>query len=100
MAWRLGVEEGVQDGVVADTYCRVEKEAHSEGEMWVRGRRACDVRHKAGCREDSTGEWGQGVGGAHLEHVAHVCDAGGVPARKIFVERTQVFEQLVHAFDS
>ena len=100
MAWRLGGEEGVQDGVVADTYCRVETEAHSEGEMRVGDGRACDVRHKAGCREDSTGEWGQGVGGAHLEHVAHVCDAGGVPARKIFVERTQVFEQLVHAFDS
>ena len=57
------------------------------------------MRHKAECREDPTGEWGQGVSSAHPEHLAHVCDAGGVPARKIFVERTQVLEELTHACD-
>eukprot|EP00964_Phaeocystis_antarctica_P072328 scaffold44213_cov50-Phaeocystis_antarctica.AAC.4 len=56
------------------------REARGRTSRRCRGTRACDVRHKAGCREDSTGDWGQGVGSAYHKHLAHVCDAGGVPA--------------------
>ena len=27
--------------------------------------------------------WGRAWGGAHVEHVAHVCDAGGIPAQRL-----------------
>eukprot|EP00964_Phaeocystis_antarctica_P004736 scaffold2566_cov54-Phaeocystis_antarctica.AAC.2 len=40
--------------------CRVEKEAYSESEMRVGDGRACDVRHKAGCRRTRLETRGRG----------------------------------------
>eukprot|EP00964_Phaeocystis_antarctica_P045219 scaffold26019_cov69-Phaeocystis_antarctica.AAC.2 len=49
------------------------------------GRRRATAPHAA-CR---TADWGQGMGEAHPEHVAHVRDAGGVKAQRL-VERRRV----------
>eukprot|EP00964_Phaeocystis_antarctica_P128450 scaffold92250_cov61-Phaeocystis_antarctica.AAC.3 len=43
--------------------------------------------------------WGRGSGGAHVEHVAHVFDAGGVEAQRL-VERRRVEEHVAHVRDA
>eukprot|EP00964_Phaeocystis_antarctica_P045731 scaffold26341_cov62-Phaeocystis_antarctica.AAC.3 len=44
--------------------------------------------------EGATADWGQGTqGGAHVEHVAHGCDAGGVEAQRL-VERRRVLPRV------
>eukprot|EP00964_Phaeocystis_antarctica_P024073 scaffold13469_cov65-Phaeocystis_antarctica.AAC.2 len=36
---------------------------------------------------------------AHLKHVAHVCDAGGIPARNVRIEVAQLKEEPAHVGD-
>ena len=44
--------------------------------------------------------WGvYGMRGAHVEHVAHVRDAGRIPAGNVRVEVLQVIEELAHVGD-
>ena len=54
-------------------------------------------------REGSTADWcrigGRAQGGAHVEHVLHVRDAGGVEAQRL-VERRRDVEHQVHACDA
>eukprot|EP00964_Phaeocystis_antarctica_P096873 scaffold63096_cov53-Phaeocystis_antarctica.AAC.4 len=42
---------------------------------------------------------GQGTRGAHVEHVFHVRDPGGVPAGNVRVEILQVLEEVAHVGD-
>eukprot|EP00964_Phaeocystis_antarctica_P012285 scaffold6790_cov69-Phaeocystis_antarctica.AAC.12 len=54
----------------------------------------------ASCRESNGGHTVRGArGGAHKEHVSHVCDAGGVEAQRL-VERPCVVEHGVHVCDA
>jgi len=51
------------------------------------GRRQATAAHAACPGEGSTADWGQGTGSeAHVEHLLHVCDVGGVEAQRL-VER-------------
>ena len=42
---------------------------------------------------------GRARGGAHLEHVLHVRDAGGIPVGDVRIEILQVIEELAHVGD-
>ena len=42
---------------------------------------------------------GRGTRGAHLKHLVHGCDAGGIPARYVCVELVQVIEEIGHVCD-
>ena len=44
------------------------------------------MRRQLACKESQAGNGGQGTRGAHIEHVAHGCDAGRVEAQRL-VER-------------
>eukprot|EP00964_Phaeocystis_antarctica_P080635 scaffold50376_cov38-Phaeocystis_antarctica.AAC.1 len=73
---------------------RVEWRAYDAGGRCSPGggrRRATVVQ--AGCREGSTADSGRARGGAHVEHVLHVCDAGGVEAQRL-VERRRVLPRV------
>eukprot|EP00964_Phaeocystis_antarctica_P127611 scaffold91274_cov63-Phaeocystis_antarctica.AAC.2 len=41
----------------------------------------------------------QGTCGAHVKHAVHGCDAGGVPARYVCIERVLVGEEIAHVGD-
>ena len=73
----------------ADAPCRESKEGHVvRGEVYGSGdrRRWTTVEHAA-CRGGRGCRLGHRAGGgAYGEHVAHVCDAGGIPAGNICVE--------------
>eukprot|EP00964_Phaeocystis_antarctica_P045981 scaffold26514_cov53-Phaeocystis_antarctica.AAC.4 len=57
-------------------------------------------RRKVACRGGPDRRFGVGgTGGAHQEHVAHVCDTGGVPAGYVRVEVPQVIEDPAHVGD-
>eukprot|EP00964_Phaeocystis_antarctica_P046912 scaffold27116_cov51-Phaeocystis_antarctica.AAC.3 len=72
----------------ADARCRESKAWHmmrDEVRAAGGGRREGRGERRAG--EGSTADWGRGArGGAHVEHVAHVRDAGRVEAQRL-VER-------------
>eukprot|EP00964_Phaeocystis_antarctica_P099930 scaffold65681_cov57-Phaeocystis_antarctica.AAC.1 len=55
------------------------------------------------CRESNGGHTvrGEGAGqlGAHLEHVAHVRDAGGIPVGNVRIEILQIVEEVAHVRD-
>ena len=57
-----------------------------------------DKRHARGCGP-TQGLGAKGTRGAHAEHVAHVSDAGGVPAGNVRVEARQVTEEGAHVGD-
>ena len=68
-------------------YCRVERRAIWEevyGPGGVRAADDCGARNVQGKARLQIG--GRAWGGAHFEHVAHGCDAGGVPVGYIRVE--------------
>ena len=68
----------------ADAVCRELKEGHTvRGEVRPAGggRGGGRPRCKRRAGEGSTAQlWARQLGGAHVEHVAHVCYAGGVEA--------------------
>eukprot|EP00964_Phaeocystis_antarctica_P144020 scaffold109703_cov52-Phaeocystis_antarctica.AAC.2 len=86
----------------ADADCRESKAGHT-----VRGARVRDSRRgrrRPACSGGSTADWGQNRRGAHLEHLPHVRDAGGVPVGYICVENMSdtvniVIEELAHVGD-
>ena len=45
------------------------------------------------CKGGSTADWGQNRRGAHVEHLAHVCDAGRVEAQRL-VERPRALPRV------
>ena len=85
----------------ADACCRVEREAWEKGRHGGReagGRGAAAAR--AACRGGPTVEAaGRGTRGAHVKHLLHGCDAGGVPARYVCVELGQAVEEPGHVCD-
>ena len=87
----------LSDWLNADAYCRESKGGHAaRGEVYVLGggrRRTTAVQ--AACRRglDYT-DWGQGTGGgAHVEHLAHGGDAGGVEGERL-VERRRALPRV------
>eukprot|EP00964_Phaeocystis_antarctica_P105110 scaffold70189_cov57-Phaeocystis_antarctica.AAC.1 len=53
------------------------------------------------CRRGGSGRRlrAQNRRGAHLEHLVHGCDAGGIPAGNIRVERCQAIKELARVGD-
>eukprot|EP00964_Phaeocystis_antarctica_P066235 scaffold40008_cov50-Phaeocystis_antarctica.AAC.3 len=77
----------------ADACCRVERRACDAGRgAGPGGGRVWGVRRQAACT-------GKGTPGAHMEHEAHVCDAGGFPARNVRVDVLHALEELAHIGD-
>ena len=58
--------------------CRVAGRAYGAERGAVGNRGARSVQGRARLQI-----WGRAWGGAHIEHVAHVCDAGGVEAQRL-----------------
>ena len=63
------------------------REAGGPGVWWRH-----DKRHARGLGQ---GLGAKGTRGAHREHVAHVCDAGGVPAGNVRVEAFEEAAELI-----
>ena len=81
--------------------CRVERRAYGAGRGVRAGRReaagdcgACSVQGRARLQIGSRAR-----GEAHVEHVAHVCDAGCVEAQQL-VEHRRAVEHADHACDA
>eukprot|EP00964_Phaeocystis_antarctica_P028390 scaffold16009_cov32-Phaeocystis_antarctica.AAC.1 len=72
----------------ADAVCRVARRAYEASGMRAerRKRRGAATAHAACRREPEWGSVGQCTRGAHIEHAAHVCDAGRVETQRL-VER-------------
>eukprot|EP00964_Phaeocystis_antarctica_P012644 scaffold6966_cov30-Phaeocystis_antarctica.AAC.1 len=88
----------------ADAPCRVERRPcdAGRGAGGVKCGRACGAgAAQAVCRVGPSEGWGQRKGerGAHPEHIAHVRDAGRVPAGDVLVEVLQVVEEAPHVGD-
>eukprot|EP00964_Phaeocystis_antarctica_P157292 scaffold127415_cov63-Phaeocystis_antarctica.AAC.1 len=86
--------------------CRESKGGHTvREEVQARcgtggGRRWATAAHAACTREGSTADWGLKTwGGAHVEHLAHGCDFGGIPAGNVRVEIVKGIEELAHVGD-
>eukprot|EP00964_Phaeocystis_antarctica_P032502 scaffold18408_cov61-Phaeocystis_antarctica.AAC.3 len=76
--------------------CRESKEGHAvRGEVYGSGgSRRWDDRGARGVQGGVRLQiGGRARGGAHVEHVAHVCDAGGVEAQQL-VERRRVLPRV------
>ena len=86
----------------ADALCRGSKGGHAvQGENVLVGRREAagdgvpsSVQGRARLQNR-----GRAWGGAHIEHVVHGCDAGGVEAQRQ-VERRRAEEHAVHGCDA
>jgi len=83
----------------ADASCRVEGRGHAmRGDRYEPGGgRACwggggTQEACTGKRPDSRPVGAKGTRGAHSEHVAHVCDAGGVEAQRLWLKPTRPAE--------
>ena len=87
----------------ADANCRESKGGHTvRGEVYGSGGgRWKATAVLAACRGGSTGMqiWGRARGRAHVEHVVHFRDAGGVEAQGL-VERRRVPEHARHGCDA
>eukprot|EP00964_Phaeocystis_antarctica_P096347 scaffold62657_cov64-Phaeocystis_antarctica.AAC.7 len=85
----------------ADACCRKSKAGHARRgpRCWPVGRRWRATAVQAACREGSTADWEQGTRGAHVEHVAHGCDAGRVEAQRL-VEHRCAEEHIAHVCDA
>ena len=64
----------------ARAYCRESNGGHTvRGEVWPGWREAAGDRGARGVQGRARLQvWGRARGGAHVEHLPHVCDAGGV----------------------
>ena len=74
----------------ADAYCRVEREASEVGRQAGRkmgGRGIAAAAQAARRGGPNCGGCCQGTRGAHLKHVLHGCDAGGVEAQRLIEGR-------------
>eukprot|EP00964_Phaeocystis_antarctica_P047609 scaffold27545_cov52-Phaeocystis_antarctica.AAC.1 len=49
--------------------------------------------------EGLTADWEQSRCGAHIEHLLHGCDAGGIPVGNVRIEVPQVREEPAHVGD-
>eukprot|EP00964_Phaeocystis_antarctica_P060962 scaffold36380_cov50-Phaeocystis_antarctica.AAC.2 len=77
----------------ADASCRESKEGHT---VWREVRAS---RRRPACSGGSTADSLQNRRGAHPEHIAHACDAGGIPAGDVRVEVLQAIEKVAHVGD-
>ena len=80
--------------------CRVRKEEGIRGEhaaLEVGGRGV--VAQAACCGGPDSRLSAGGTRGAHIKHAGHGCDAGGVPARYVCIERGHAGEERAHVGD-
>ena len=82
----------------ADAFCGVSRGGHARCGARVRASRRGRLR-PACAVEARLQIGGRARGGAHLEHLVHGRDAGGVPAGDVLVEILQVIEELLHVGD-